>query len=70
MASHCGHPDSNSSKVQKYSFLAISRPESYICKTDFKMFVDFLEFMVGNSIADARKGHQTHSGNIHKPCAK
>lgn len=70
MASHCGHPDSTSSEVQEYAFLAITCPESYICKRDFKTFVDFLEFMAGNSIAGARKGHQRHRWNIHKPCVK
>ena len=70
MASHCGHPDLNSSKVQEYSPLGLSGPDSYIPKTDFKMVVHFLEFMVGNSIADATKGHQRHRKNMCKPCVK
>lgn len=60
MASLCGHLDLNSSKVQEYSHLSISCPDSYTPETDFKMFGYFLKFMVGNSTADARKGHQRY----------
>lgn len=62
-----GHPDPKFTKVQDYSHLGISCPISYIPKIDFQMFVDFLEFTVGNNTADTHKGHQRHGRNTPKP---